>query len=365
MTRYSSLSRKQAALILLCLCACIAYALKAAPLGTLIPKSYDAKSSDTPDVALYQETVKRVHNGENYYTALGGVLRAAHRPTDSVLNWRAPLHLMLVALAPNLIWPRVILAALGIFALILGFTVMTQTGIAVLAVSEALLMLGPLLVCFGAEGIYFGEVWAGVLIAASVGAYATGLRKVAIGLALFAPFFRELALPYVLVCGVLAWREKRRGETLAFVFGIAAFLAYYATHLIKVHSLLTPADLPNPAGWVQFGGIAFLLRASSVGWLMILPPWLTAIYLPVSVLGIAGWSHAVAPRIALTVGAYLVAFSIVGHSVNLYWGELYAPLLSFGAVIGAISLYELTRVLLRQQSIRDYQSPKEVLRSRK
>jgi len=100
---------------------------------------------------------------------------------------------------------------------------------------------------------------------------------------------------------------------------------------------------------VQFGGIAFLLRASSVGWLMILPPWVTAIYLPVSVLGLAGWTQPIARRVALTVGAYLAAFSIVGHFVNLYWGALYTPLLSFGAVIGGVSLYELIRAIQWQE----------------
>ena len=40
---------------------------------TLIPQSYDAAKADTADLALYKHTVQRVHNGENYYSALGGV----------------------------------------------------------------------------------------------------------------------------------------------------------------------------------------------------------------------------------------------------------------------------------------------------
>lgn len=347
-TRYAALTRKRAALILLCLGASIACTLKIAPKQTLIPKSYDAKNADSSDMALYQKTVRRIHNGENYYSALGGVLRAAHRPTRSVLNWRTPLHLTLIGLLPGLAWSRVILAVLGLLALLSAFVIMTQAGFALLAVAQVLLMLGTLLVCFTPEGIFFAEVWAGALIAASVGAYAMGSRRTGIVFALLALFFRELALPYVLVCGLLAWKEKKLREVLAFAVGILAYAAYFAAHLMKVNSLLTPADLPNPAGWLQFGGIAFLLRASCVGWLMILPPWITAIYLPVSVLGLAGWTHRIALRVALTVGAYLAAFSIVGHFVNLYWGALYTPLLSFGAVIGAVSVYELIQAALRK-----------------
>ena len=350
MTRYASLTRKQAALILLCVGAAIACTLSIAPKQTLIPKSYDAKNADSSDMALYQKTVRRIHGGENYYTALGGVLRSAHRPTSSVLNWRTPLHLTLVGILPGLAWSRVILAGLGLLALLSSFAIMTQAGFTALAVVQVLLMLGPLLVCFTAEGTYFAEVWAGALIAASVGFYAMGLRKPGIGFALLALFFRELALPYVCVCGLLAWRDKKRSEVLAFAIGIVAYIAYFAAHVIRVHSLLTPADLANPAGWLQFGGIAFLLRASCVGWLMILPPWVTAIYLPVSVLGLAGWTHPIARRVALTVGAYLAAFSVVGHFVNLYWGELYTPLLTFGAALGVASVYELIRVALWKES---------------
>jgi hypothetical protein len=253
---------------------------------------------------------------------------------------------MLVGVLPNLYWSRVILAGLGLLALLSAFVIMTQAEFTALAVVQVLLMFGPLLVCFTPEGIFFAEVWAGVLIAASVGAYAMGVRRLGAGFALTALFFRELALPYVLVCALLAWSEKKRPEVLAFAIGIVAYLAYFAAHVMKVSSLLTPADLPNPAGWVQFGGIAFLLRASCVGWLMILPPWVTAIYLPVSVLGLAGWTQPIARRVTLTVGVYLAAFSVVGHFVNLYWGALYTPLLSFGAVLGGVSLYELIRVVL-------------------
>ena len=349
-TRYAALTRKQAALVLLCLSASIACSLAKAPKQTLIPPSYDFKKTDTNDVALYRMTVQRVHSGENYYSALGGVLRAAHRPTRSVLNWRTPLHLTMVGLLPDFVWARAVLAGLGLLALLSAFAVMTQAEFALLPAVQVLLMLGPLLMCFTAQGILFAEVWAGALIAASVGAYAMGSRRVGASLALWALFFRELALPYVFVCGLLAWKERRRSEMLALAIGIVAYLAYYAAHLAKVNSLLTPADLPNPAGWAQFGGIGFLLRASCVGWLMILPPWITAVYLPVSVLGLAGWTQPVAPRVGVTVGAYLAAFSVVGHSVNLYWGALYTPLLSFGALLGGVSLYELIRAALRKET---------------
>lgn len=346
-TRYASLSRKQAGLILLGLAIGIAGALRTAPKQTLIPESYDPKKTDTADLALYKKTVDRVHAGENYYSALGGVLRSAHRPTNSPLNWRTPLQLTLVGVLPDLIWSRAILGIIGILALLSAFAIMTKEELGILAAVQVLLMLGPLLMCFSPDGVYFAEVWAGAMIAASVGAYAMGSRKMGIALAIAALFFRELALPYVLVCGLIALYEKRRKEVLVLAAGVAAYAVYFGAHYIKVLALLTPADIANPAGWVQFGGLGFLLRASCVGWLMILPAWVTAVYLPVSVLGLAGWTSPIARRVLLTVGIYLAAFAVVGHSVNLYWGALYTPLLAFGAVMGGIAVADLVRVVLR------------------
>jgi hypothetical protein len=346
LTRYASMTRKQASLILVCLCAFIAYALTVTPRRTLIPRSYNAEHADKGDKALYQRTIARIHAGEDYYSALGGVLRADGRPTTSVLNWRTPLHLTAMAFLPNLVWAQVILGGLAAFALILAFNIMAEGKYAALAALQTLLMLGTLLVCFTDVGLFFPEIWAGVLIAVSLGAYATRLRPLAIGMALLALFVRELALPYVLVCGLLAYRAKRRTETLVFTIGLVAYIAYFAAHVAKVNSAILVGDVANPAGWVQFGGVGFLLRATCVGWLMILPPWITAVYLPISVLGLAGWNHAVAQRALLTVIAYLAAFSIVGHSVNLYWGALYTPILTFGAAIGIVALYELIHAVL-------------------
>ncbi len=349
LTRYACLTRQQAALVLAALFLFIAYAVAVAPPQTLIPKSYDPKKADQGDLALYRKIVARVHAGEGYYSALGGVLRAARRPTTSVANWRSPLHLTAVALLPDLVWAQVILGGLAVLALILAFNIMAEGELAALAILQTMLMFGPLLVCFTQVGVFFAENWAGTLIAVSVGAYATKSAKwrpVGIGAALLALFVRELALPYVLVCGLLAWREKRQREVLALGLGLVAYAAYFGAHALKVYSVILPTDVTNPAGWMQFGGVGFLLHATCVGWLMVLPPWMTAVYLPVSVLGLAGWTHAIARRVLLTVLAYLAAFSVVGHSVNLYWGALYAPVLSFGAALGIVALYDLIRTVL-------------------
>jgi hypothetical protein len=56
---------------------------------------------------------------------------------------------------------------------------------------------------------------------------------------------------------------------------------------------------------------------------MLSPPWVIAIIVSLSFLGILGWRDGLGIRIASIIGVYMVAFSIVRRSVNDYWGLVY------------------------------------------
>jgi hypothetical protein len=64
--------------------------------------------------------------------------------------------------------------------------------------------------------------------------------------------------------------------------------------------------------------------------LMGVPLWITAIVLPLSILGLIDAPRETAQRVGFTFGLYLLAFSIVGAPFNYYWGFLTAPLLAIG-----------------------------------
>jgi flagellar biosynthesis protein FliR len=84
-------------------------------------------------------------------------------------------------------------------------------------------------------------------------------------------------------------------------------------------------------GWVRFGGVRFLLATSQANvFLMGLPLWCTAIYLPTAVLGLAAWRGTTGRRVGLTIGLYLLTFTVVGAPFNFYWGFVFAPLLALG-----------------------------------
>ncbi len=66
--------------------------------------------------------------------------------------------------------------------------------------------------------------------------------------------------------------------------------------------------------------------------LAVLPAWVTALYVPLAILGLLGWPARGATPMKLTAVCYLALFSIIGQPANFYWGWLIAPVLALGIV---------------------------------
>jgi hypothetical protein len=79
------------------------------------------------------------------------------------------------------------------------------------------------------------------------------------------------------------------------------------------------------------------------GYLLLLPQWVSAIYLPLAMLGFAGWNTTTGRRAGLTACAFVILFAFVGHSFNQYWGSLVAPLFTLGAAQAPTALSDLVR----------------------
>jgi hypothetical protein len=106
-------------------------------------------------------------------------------------------------------------------------------------------------------------------------------------------------------------------------------------------------------GWIQFGGLPFVISTMQMqACLVLLPQWVTAIYFVAVLLGLAGWQGPMAERMGLTVSLYVVAFSVVGHDFNQYWGELIVPLACFGAARSVGALGDLLRAAARRPACR-------------
>lgn len=306
------------------------------------PLPVDQNAPLQGDAATYAEIVARMQSGEPYYDAAHDVLRDNGYGTASVFNWRFPLWPTVLALLPGLGWAQALLGLCGIAAIILVASEWRQTlghlGTAIAAFLAAL-SLGGLL---APESVLFAEVAAGILILLSFAAYAADWRWLGVAAALLALFVRELAAPAVIVALLYAVRDRRPREVVVLLIGVAAFAAAYALHVGAVLSRLGPGDLAYAEGWLQFGGLGFLVRAAQFNGLFALAPvWLAALLLPLGLLG----ALAALPnlRAILVLVLFVTAFAIIGKPFNTYWGALFTPLLTLCVVWSVPALRDLLR----------------------
>ena len=329
-TSFARLSPRVARCVLLALVAftTLAVGVSLSPLG----QGFADKASRGPgDVSLYRAKVDRIHAGESYYTVAAEELRERGYPTKSVFNWRTPLPMWLIGVMPNLTVGRVILGALAVVALLLGLALSAREGGTATGLVCALLLVGALLPCWLANLFVMPMLWAGALVMISVCAMGVGRTKFGVASGIAAVFVRDLAGPYCAFSWCYAvWRRQWK-EAAMWTAGLAAYAAFFAWHIAQVSALQTSSDIAHENGWLQFGGLAFLVSITQMnGFLLTLPQWVSAVYLPLALLGLASWQSETGRRAALATLSFVVLFAAVGQPINQYWGSLLAPLLCLG-----------------------------------
>jgi hypothetical protein len=265
----------------------------------------------------------------------------------SMFNWRAPIYAWLLGGLPAPIWGQILVSLLAVCALLLAYTLLLQNGDRFRAVVGTFLLLGVFLWCIDGDAFFAQELWAGILVVISVCAFGLARWRLGTTAGLAALFMRELVLPYALLSLVLAWHAGRRREVLVWVLGLLFYGLFMTGHGTEVARHVTATDRA-PDSWLQLGGPGFVLATCRMNaYLFPLPMWVSAFYLPLAILGFAGWRGEQRVRLAGTVGCYVAAFCIVGQPFNNYWGLLYAGLLPFGFVRAPAALRDLTRAACR------------------
>lgn len=328
-TRMAELPRPLAWLVLgLTLAAIVVLVMVAMGRAPLVPADAGVVAAPEGDLVSYQRIIERMRGGADYYTAAHEVLVADGYGTRSVFNWRTPAWPVLLAALPEG-WGQGILAGLALAGMLMTYRMMREDGGIVVAAVATLAVAGSLGGIAAPSSVVFSEVAAGTLILVSVAAYGNGWRVTGLVAALLALFMRELAAPYVVVCIVLALREKRWGEVRPWALGLIAYAAYFGWHWWMVSQQLGPTDRAYSDGWLQFGGLGFILATAGFNGLWSLAPfWLAAVFLPLGLLGLLAWPKG---TLALaTVVVFVVLFAAVGKPFNAYWGALYTPVLMLG-----------------------------------
>ena len=273
----------------------------------------------------------RVAAGENYHHALMMELTARHHPLRSVFNWRLPTLVWLNARPPSPLWGRTILILIGVAVIVLWIIVFQQSapGLAV-AAGSLVILVGVAIPLTVKSTVFFHEMWAGLLIAASLACWGIGQRKVSLVFAAAALAIRELALPYVVVMAAVAWWDTRRSEALAWAGVALLFAGFWAWHAAEVLSVMPAHGLQTE--WIVLGGWPFVLAAThtSVFLIPLKDQWVAAATVPIAWAGFWYWPGALGWRLALTVTGYFALFMIAGRPDNWYWGFLVAPLLPLG-----------------------------------
>lgn len=368
-TGYARLSPPQARAVL-ALIVLVAAAGMAVTLSPLSSSNLGPHPNEAGDAALYRAEVDRIHQGEGYYQAAAAELTARGYPTRSVFNWRTPLPVWLLGKLPAAVLGKALLAGLAIVLILMAFEAMSREEDIVLLtlcvrsqrraerdeyngrsaaallrpIGCALLLTGPLLPILFGNLFTLPVLWAGVLIALSACACGMDRPRLGVAIGLAAVFCRELAMPYCVLCAAIAWWHGRRRELVLWTLGLAMWLIFYGWHWWQVHELIAAGGRAHREGWIQFGGAGFVISTAQMNaYLLLLPQWVTALYLVAALVGKAD------PRAKRRVPTgqatclYLMVFAVVGQSFNQYWGALIAPLLCFGVAHLPASLGELWR----------------------
>jgi hypothetical protein len=292
--------------------------------------NYEAGYSDQ---TLYRDIVRQMRSGADYYTSAANLHRLHHYPTTPAQVFREPAlawmlagvrfeavgYVALLALfCVNFIGLLISLAKSGLASRNLFLTLTAaMTGLAIIGIPD---------------GIYFHEVWAALLIAASLLVYRQERWLVSLVLGLTACLFREIALPYLFAMGAFAVSGRQWGEAVSWMGAAIVFCLIFAVHLHFASALYHEGDVIS-AGWVAFGGLPPVL--ASARWniaLHALPAPMLAVAISLALVGLVGLRDPRADRAAFIVAGYMIGLLVVGRPENDYWGILYTPLLPLGFV---------------------------------
>ncbi len=312
------------------------------------PPAAIVSSPGAGDLATYSQIVDDMRRGEPYYAAAHKELVAGHYGTRSVFNWRLPTLSWAWSALPSNAWAKDVLLGWAVVAIVATFLWFNTTvGLATAFLVVPALMFN-MAACLPAGAELLADVVAGVFILISVAAYGMKWRPAGFIAALLALFIKELAAPYILVCVYQAWRQRRYSELAAWVLGLAAFGGYFLWHAHMVQAHVAATDIAYRDGWLQLGGLRFVVATAGFnGLLLAAPLWISAILLPLCILGLAAWDGPAGDRVRLTVAAYLVLYLFVGKAFDLYWGAFYTPLMMLGLPFLPRALADLATALRR------------------
>ena len=311
----------------------------------------DVERPRDPDLAVYDGVIARIGQGESYYTAAAAEHRKGNYPLRPGVAVRLP------TLAYLEMWlgdtgrgsGQLVLGEMAAaLALTMGVfwawwrRLGAEPGTAdVRRIAAALILVGASL---GLNRHFFvlHELWAGMLLALSLGLHRPGRKWLgAVLAAALALAIREHTLPYVGLMGAMAlyrrdWREAAAWGTL-----IGLFVAGLAWHMHLVSLQTLPGDPIGPS-WLALRGLSgWLSNVVLSSNLRFLPHFIAGPLVMLMMLGWAGWKSPLGATATLLYFGYGAAFMIAGRPDNYYWGAMVAPAMLAGLAFTPMALRSL------------------------
>ena len=304
----------------------------------------ETPSSTSTDLDLYEQIIHRMHRGETYYAVTGEELPQRGYPSSSVFNWRLPTYAWFFAPMPWMRMGQAILIVLTGWTLYLSVRYCAAATGKAPAVAAFVWLIGAFTWCVDGKSFLTQEVWAGVLIQLSIVSLAQGNFTRGVLAGVTALLIRELVLPYVLLCLVMALWQRRWWESLGWVIGLMLYAGFTMFHVSQVKMHMALEEVNSPSEWLCWGGLGFVLETVRMNQLLILSHMsIRAVYLPFAFLGLIGWRGETGLRLFLTCLGYNTAFLAVGQPFNSYWGILVAPVFAMGAALAPWAIHDLYR----------------------
>lgn len=299
------------------------------------------------DLGLYRAIAERVGDGGSYYGAAVSEQLAQGYPVQPAMTVRLPTTTYVnVALGEN-----------GARGLLLGLAVVSVL-VAVVRFEQAarsrfewwtatVLLMLALVVVLAPGGTLFSETWASLLLLLAALADPRRRPWLALVLVVAALVFRELALLFVAPVVILLWRAGRRRAAVAWAATGALYVAAYGIgHRVLVgNAVASTAESPRASGgWADLGGwprvVDYVHRVSLLD---TVPFWVSAVVVPLAVLGLAMRRTPITTSLLAGAAGFLVTFTVIGRENNPYWGLLYVALVLPGLAFAPAALREIWR----------------------
>ena len=303
------------------------------------------------DIALYDGIVETVRHGASYYPAAIDAMRAGDYPLRPFVTVRLPTLAVVEAALPG----PLVLVLLDLLAA----TVVVAWWVRLRGVFTrlpprivAMMLLAAGLIPFVQPSLSaFHEIWAGLLLALSLALYRSRDPLPAIAIGLAAAVIRETAGLYLIVMLAMALIEGRGREAIGWAIACALLTAVLAFHAHAVAAFIRPLDPVSP-GWAGQLGFGFFVRTMTLSTgLALLPMWLAAPLVGLSLFGWAAWHTGLGLRIVVLLSGYALVLSVFGRLDTFYWGLLIAPVLLVGLVFVPDALRDLSSAVFDRRRI--------------